>query len=882
MSRRFRGRSGLWGWVLGIGMMAGGIGAAPTEWAIVPRPDWVEPVSLPDNPISDSPLLPDGVRCLLYDFQIRVDEQGEHRYFHLANELLSRNAVEQFGHLQFDFDPSYETLSLHRIQLRRGTEIRSVLTPDAVRILQREEGLEFRLYDGRKTALVILRDVRPGDVLEYDYTLTGANPVFGGKFSQICYLQWGIPIVHAAYRLVFPRDRPLHFNAENGMPPTGVATTDTHRVYTWRVAPSPAVVIEDDIPAWYDVAPRIETSEFSSWREVAAWAAPLYATRSPPSPEFLRLAADLARSSTNPAQRIGEALRFVQEHIRYLGIEIGIQSHAPSDPSDVLDRRFGDCKDKSLLLVTLLRELGVEAWPALVHTRWREKLWTMSPSPLNFNHVVVWVSSEGREYCLDPTRNHQAGGLDAIYTPDWGAVLVVRPGTEGLIRPPLNDRMRSSCSVLERFDFRGVTPTSPPTLRVSTVSGGIFADTFRGTLASLGQDRFVRNCLDFYSRQYPGIQSDRAVEFWEDEEQNQSGYVETYVITNIWRKNLDSSLPIAEFYPSELGTYCRAPTSAGRTQPMAVPYPVNYRHETLLDCPPGWRFEAEQYAITNAAFEYGKQVTFSNGQLAIRYQLATRTQWISADAVQSYARDMERVRQNLGYSIELKSSEATGIADTQDAVNWELVGLAGGTGVALLILMAGLWLYRPPPVPVSAIDSGLSGIRGWLILPAIHLVLYPIFLATQLWTIRGWFGRLTWDYYTTPGSTGYHPLWEYNLYWQVIGLVAAFIFSFFLLVLFWTRRRSFPPIYIGFLIFLTIFSLGTALLESAIVVEGLDSGAANWKNFTRTVIGLLVWGSYFGVSRRVKSTFIRGVRPPALPPGGPVIPPPPPSAAADS
>ena len=97
------------------------------------------------------------------------------------------------------------------------------------------------------------------------------------------------------------------------------------------------------------------------------------------------------------------ALRFVQDDVRYTGLEIGAGAYRPSQPGVVLARRFGDCKDKVFLLVTLLRAMGVEAYPALVHSRMGIGVAERAPSPGAFDHVIAKVRFKDRDYWLDAT-----------------------------------------------------------------------------------------------------------------------------------------------------------------------------------------------------------------------------------------------------------------------------------------------------------------------------------------------------------------------------------------------------------------------------------------------------------------------------------------------
>ena len=59
-------------------------------------------------------------------------------------------------------------------------------------------------------------------------------------------------------------------------------------------------------------------------------------------------------------------LQLVQRDVRYLGIEVGPGSHAPTAPDKVYQRRFGDCKDKATLIITMLSALEIPAFPVLI------------------------------------------------------------------------------------------------------------------------------------------------------------------------------------------------------------------------------------------------------------------------------------------------------------------------------------------------------------------------------------------------------------------------------------------------------------------------------------------------------------------------------------
>ena len=113
--------------------------------------------------------------------------------------------------------------------------------------------------------------------------------------------------------------------------------------------------------------------------------------------------------------RVLGALQWVQGEIRYFSVSLGESTHRPHDPAWVVQRRYGDCKDKTYLLVSLLRELGIDAQPMLVSLQSRRMPAKLLPSPEVFDHAIVRVRLQGKSYYLDGTRPAQsAGRLDTI------------------------------------------------------------------------------------------------------------------------------------------------------------------------------------------------------------------------------------------------------------------------------------------------------------------------------------------------------------------------------------------------------------------------------------------------------------------------------------
>ena len=150
--------------------------------------------------------------------------------------------------------------------------------------------------------------------------------------------------------------------------------------------------------------------------------------------------------------RLAPICRFVQKEITYLSITIDSDSMAgyrPHPASEVWTNRYGDCKDKAVLLCTMLRALGTEAYVMLVNSGAPRRNVSDWPSAY-FNHAIValpcreappagstTVQTGGVDYVVfDPTNedvpfglvpDYDAGGLGLILAPGVSAPVTIPP-----------------------------------------------------------------------------------------------------------------------------------------------------------------------------------------------------------------------------------------------------------------------------------------------------------------------------------------------------------------------------------------------------------------------------------------------------------------------
>ncbi len=190
------------------------------------------------------------------------------------------------------------------------------------------------------------------------------------------------------------------------------------------------------------------------WEGIGHWYDRLVAEVPRSGAPVRETARELTAGLATPREKAEALAAFVRRQVRYVAVEVGIGGFRPGAPQEVLERRWGDCKDKAFLLVDLLREAGIEAWPALIQAGAGHRVDREFPSPDQFNHAIVAVAPEGLGLGEDAP---VAGGylfLDATQTRGgltWlqpavqdQEALVVRDGRGVLVRTPVRQEQERS------------------------------------------------------------------------------------------------------------------------------------------------------------------------------------------------------------------------------------------------------------------------------------------------------------------------------------------------------------------------------------------------------------------------------------------------------
>jgi hypothetical protein len=611
--------------------------AAPAGW-ISPLP--FQRLTRPED--TNSGL---GSHLLLRDLQINASAQET--FQHEARQLLTLEGVQSGSRLSIDFDPSRQSLLLHWARICRGSKVFNELDPGKIKVIEPERDVDRYLFTGEKTALMLLEDVRVGDIVDFAWTLRGGNAGGGAKTSGAVLARKYEPVERLSTRLVWPTNRPLYLKNHGTDTKPVVARKGDLIEYTWDYKKVPGLRREAPLPAGYDPLPWVQWSEFQKWSDVNQWALPIFTNALPLSAELTRQIA-LWRRLPAGEERVLAVLQFMQDEIRYQGIETGAASYTPADPSLVFARRFGDCKDKTLLCVTILRALGIEANPVLVSADLRQGIQDWQPTPSVFDHAIVQVSVDNQSYWLDPTARFERGALAARSWPNYGCGLVIRPKTTGLTAIP-ESPVQPRTTVLEYVVVRDVG--RPSTLKVVTVAEGADAVALRRRFASAEHSAIGTEDLNAFAALYPGIVATLPLEYADDAKANKVVVTEYYQIPNMW--NLVPTAPgfVCRFYSYNIDRAARKPLVSARTMPLGLTYPEHEVFRAEITLPASIPVEPGVWPVKNPAFHFHKAVTPTPGGVLVEEEFDSLAESVPVEALPDYLRQLDLVSPLLDYAL---------------------------------------------------------------------------------------------------------------------------------------------------------------------------------------------------------------------------------------
>lgn len=618
-------------------------------------PSWVVPIDTPNqwSKQTNTPELAGlATHFKLVDQQTYVDASAQyHRFRHYVEQPLTQDGLQSSGTIEIFFKPDYQQVTLHQITIVRNGQRTDRLTGARISVLDIEPESDDNLYGGEAKVLVLVPDYRLGDTIDYQYTITGRNPVLGNKVSPSFSLGWGVPVERVYRRFTLPKNRFMQVRTENIEVQPTISETPFGRSYSLQLEHTPAYLPDPEAPGHSNIYPFIAFSEFQSWQDVGQWAKPLFQYEVPSDNTLWQQWLAQIKQRPDVEQMVTHALQLVQDNIRYVGIEIGENSHRPHPPSETLSLAYGDCKDKTLLLISLLDAVGIDAEPFLVNTNSTSALQRWLPTASSFNHVITRVKLDDRLYYIDPTLSYQAGSrISDLGYHSYAYGLSVY-SAEGLTAMPA--RQIDSPHIAVKQVFQAYDYTLPVLLTSTATYTFEQADYQRYRFANTALIELERNYIDYYTREYGTATLARGLDFNDNRHDNEFSISIQLWVDNFYQYDADENQYEYDVYAYLPDDYLTLPDRLTRIQPyhvatpnylsqkISIRHPTNYNPTSLI--PTFTEFKNKIFTFDVSVFDLEDQSYYS-------FHYRNHQEMVTPEDMEQYTADVREARKYLSHN----------------------------------------------------------------------------------------------------------------------------------------------------------------------------------------------------------------------------------------
>jgi len=278
--------------------------------------------------------------------------------------------------------------------------------------------------------------------------------------EKIWQIQNGVPVVFEALEVDLPPNRPHAESWHRYDPVQAVEVAPNH--WRWEIHNVPRLDLRDvkASPDWDALVARMSVSWGDAavqgidnqWRAWGMYCTRLEEHRPDPTPEITAKAQELVAGAPDFYTKVKNITEYIQKNIEYFVVERGIGGWQAHPAGDIFRNRYGDCKDKTTLLISMLQAVGIQAYYVPVDDR-RGVVDPKAPSYFG-NHMItaieipagvndprleaVATARDGKRYLIfDPTNERTPAGNLPSYLQGGYGILSAGPDSQLIALPVL-------------------------------------------------------------------------------------------------------------------------------------------------------------------------------------------------------------------------------------------------------------------------------------------------------------------------------------------------------------------------------------------------------------------------------------------------------------
>jgi tetratricopeptide (TPR) repeat protein len=430
-----------------------------------------------------------GALILLKDYQMTVNATGQTKLvLRVLGKIYSTEAMADYSQIPIGYNSFYlePILNYARIIHSDGT-IREV-SKDAVQIKTMPESQGLQYTDNRFLSFA-LSGMEPGASFDYQVTLVQKNPEIEGQWFENHWFAGMLqnltthipridPVVLSRFTLFVPKGTMFqYYISKVQLTPSKESLRDQDK-YVWILKDLPSIKFEEAMPNLSKLNPVLLISSLKDWSQFDEWAAKKLFAKAEITDEISSKVKELTTELKNDDDKIRVISDYIQSNIHYIYADLERGGFTPHSVSEILRSRYGDCKDQTILFISMLKAAGIEAYPALLNPYPGDDF-TYVPAPW-FSHVITFIPNNGREIWLDLTSG--VTPFPGLCLTDQGRKAFIVNGKSGrLVQTPATGPEDN----ISRFDLKGSFKGDTAFVTINVESKGMYGDVLKSLFKQL-------------------------------------------------------------------------------------------------------------------------------------------------------------------------------------------------------------------------------------------------------------------------------------------------------------------------------------------------------------------------------------------------------------
>jgi transglutaminase-like putative cysteine protease len=350
---------------------------------------------------------------LLYTRDVVLDEYNQvHLYSKIMVKILKDPGVLKWTEFNFSF--------LGKVK--------------AAKVIK-ENGAE--IIPDMQGGYAVFKDLRPGDIIQIEggYTWRPESEL-DNQLTMNNFFTFDAPVYYTKFEVAVPHGKKLNYLLHKMENKVQQASKDGYDFYRWEYHDTHKMEHEDASLDDYDQYGTIMVSTMMDWSTVVQWYHDKTYKKLDATYEVKEVLDSIIQPGMSQQDKVKAIYNYLTKDIKYSYVPFMQSGQIPKRCGLTLASRIGDCKDVATVMVSMLRQEGIEAYYTLVKTNFYDHFKYL-PSQY-FDHVIAGYYIDGKLHFADMTTDYYPHYV--LTEADANAyALLIKDGTTELMQLPQDD-----------------------------------------------------------------------------------------------------------------------------------------------------------------------------------------------------------------------------------------------------------------------------------------------------------------------------------------------------------------------------------------------------------------------------------------------------------